>query len=159
MPDKYDNEIYFYPDKNERFWWYRMMPAVGIFSIFFPLMIIFFGRTPALGVILLCFDVMMLLYFGMFMAKAPQVYMDKNKNYLRLQTKDKSKIIYVKDIQSYDYFVSYSQPLEYPYLSLRVQLFLTSGKTEEFFAFLKGVDGVIEKKMASIGIRRRNISR
>ena len=152
---KAENEQRFYPDNHEIFWlclvYTTVLTGCGL---------LLFMATHTKGakeVLLLLFFTLLayILYISYFLWKSPKLYIDKEHTYLRVKYSEKNEIIYLSDIKNYDYFYCYTDLSRYPFLCLCVQLFLKNGHKVEFFAFMKGAQGVVEDKMSVLGITKK----
>lgn len=153
-----ENEEPFYPDKGEVRWSYVVFAAImcGLGVLLF--MAVHATEGGAILFSMFFATSGYVIYVVCHMLRAPKVYIDKAHTYFRIKSSVKNEIIPLDDIESYDYFNCYKNPLQYPFLCLCVQLFRHNGQTMEFFAFMKGAQRDIEDKMSSLKIAKKSKS-
>ena len=153
---KTEKEQRFYPDESEIYWQYVICSAVvtGLGLLLFMAMYVKGGNEILF--LLFILSLVYVLYIGYFMWKSPKLYIDKSHTYLHVNCLGKREIIYLDNIKNYDYFTCYTNPLQYPFLCLCVQMFLCNERKIEFYAFMKGSQSVIEDKMSSLGISKKS---
>ena len=146
----------FYPDHGETVWLY----IVGTAVVFGLGLLLYMAIHATEGKVILfslfLFALAYILYVGYFIWISPKLYIDEAYTYFHIKSSAKDEIIYLNDIANYDYFNCYGNPLKYPFLCVCVRLFLHNGRKVEFFAFMKGVQGVIENRMSSLGIAKKS---
>lgn len=151
-----ENEEPFYPDKSEMRWSFVLFATIfcGLSLLLFMAM----HEPEGRGILLSMFFVTSgyVIYLVYYMWHAPKLYTDKAHTYLRIKSSIKNEIISLADIESYDYFNCYENPMKYPFLCLCVQLLLHNGRTVEFFAFMKGAQIIIDNKMSLLGITKKS---
>lgn len=133
-----ENEKPFYPDKGEKRWSYAVFTAIicGLGVLLF--MAVHASEGGAILFSMFFAISGYVIYVVCHMLRAPKVYIDKARTYLRIKSSLKDEIIPLEYIESYDYFNCYKNPLKYPFLCLCVRLFLQNGRIVEFFAFMRG---------------------
>ncbi len=145
----------FYPDQGERCWQHIIFIATvsGLLLLFY----ISTHANEGQAFVFLLFLILLVyvLYVGYFIKKSSRLYINDAHTYLRIKSPLKDEIIYLKDIQSYNYFMCYKNPVKYPFLCLCIQLFLHNGKKVEFFAFMRGAQIIIDNKLSSLGLIKK----
>ena len=145
----------FYPDQSEKCWQYVYIAAI-ILGLSVLLHIAVYATEGKMIFFAMFFITLAyILYVWYFIRKSPKLYIDKAHTYLHIKSPLKDEIIYLKDIQNYDYFNCYGNFSEYPFLSLCIQLILYNGHKVEFFAFMRGAQMIIDNKMVSLGIAKK----
>ncbi|MBO6282044.1 MAG: hypothetical protein J6N49_05900 [Alphaproteobacteria bacterium] len=147
-----EKEELFYPDNSEIWWRFIVLATIlsGLSLLLFMAVHASEGKIVLFSMFLATAGYV--IYIVCYMFRAPKLYINKAHTYLHVKSSGKNEIIFLADIEGYDYFSCYGNPLKYPFLCLCVQIFLHNGQTVEFFAFMRGAQAVIDDKMSFLKI-------